>query len=190
MRWLAVLPLLLAMPSFAPSALAQKGFPATTVIVGGHPMASDRDLLDNLALSADHHVLLDLLDTAGMLERLRGRGPFTLFAPTDAAFAALPRGELDRLRQPESRTALRELLALHIVPSNYSSKRLTLALRSNKGGGELETLDGVKLVLSTNGPSNMTLRDPKGGIADIVLYDAKQANGVLFVIDRVLHPAS
>ncbi len=185
-KWgVALLSLTLAVP-----ALAQRGFPPTTVIVGGQPMVSDRELPENLAASADHRVLFGLLGSSGLLEQLRGRGPFTLFAPTDAAFAALPPGELEQLQLPEHRPALRALLALHIVPGNFSSKRLLLLLRGVKGGVELETLGGAQLALGTNGPSNITVRDPKGDIADIVLYDAKQANGVLFVIDRVLQPAA
>jgi len=183
--WKAALTLLL----LATPALAQKGFPPTVVIVGGQPMMSDRELPDNLAASADHRVLLGLLASSGLLEQLRGRGPFTVFAPTDAAFADLPPGELERLRLPENKAALRALLALHIVPGNFSSKRLFLLLRGVKGMAELDTLNGAELGLGTNGPINIVLRDPKGDVANIVLYDAKQANGVLFVIDRVLQPA-
>ncbi len=174
--------------ALAPPASAQKGFPTTTVIVGGQPMASDRELPENLAASADHRVLLGLLRSSGLLEQLHGRGPFTLFAPTDAAFAALPLGELDRLRAPDNKAALRDVLALHIVPGNFSSKRMLLLLRGVKSV-ELETLGGAELTLGTNGPRNLTLRDPSGDMAGIVLYDVKQANGVLFVIDRVLQPA-
>jgi len=184
-KW-AVALLLLAL---ATPVAAQRGFPPTTVIVGGQPMVSDRELPENLAASADHRVLLGLLASSGLLEQLRGRGPFTLFAPTDAAFAALPPGELERLRLPENKAGLRALLGLHIVPGNFSSKRMLLLLRGVKSA-ELDTLSGAELTLGTNGPSNLVLRDPMGDLADIVVYDAKQANGVLFVIDRVLQPAA
>ncbi len=180
--------MVLLLLTLAAPASAQRGFPPTTVIVGGQPMMSDRELPDNLAGSGDHRVLLSLLAWSGLLDQLRGRGPFTLFAPTDAAFAALPPGELERLQLPENGAELRALLGLHIAPGNFSSKRLYLLLRAPKGAAELETLNGAQLTLGTNGPRNITLRDPRGDIADIVLYDAKQANGVLFVIDRVLQP--
>ena len=174
----------------APAAMAQKGVPPTTVIVGGHPMASDRDIMENLSRSSDHTVLVELLQAAGMAEALAAHGPFTVFAPNNAAFAALPPGMLDSLRQPENKSTLAELLAMQIVPGNYSSARLHFLLRSSKGQVELETLDAGKLIVTTNGPANLVVRDPRGDIANITLYDAKQANGVLFVTDRVLQPGS
>ncbi len=168
--------------------MAQKGVPATTVIVGGYPMASDRDMIENLSRSADHTVLVGLLQAAGMADTLAGHGPFTLFAPTNAAFAALPPGLLDSLRKPENKAALTGLLGMQVVPGNYSSARLHFLLRSSKGQAELDTVNEQKLTVTTNGPANLMVRDPKGDAADIVLYDAKQANGVIFVTDRVLQP--
>ena len=96
--------------SLSAPALAQKGVPPTSVTVGGKPMMSDEDIVANLARSADHTVLLGLLESAGMVEALRSHGPFTVFAPTNAAFAALPAGMLDSLRRPENRAALVALL--------------------------------------------------------------------------------
>ena len=171
-----------------PPALAQKGVPPTTVIVGGHPMASDQDLMANLALSDDHTVLLGLLRAAGMVDSLRGHGPFTLFAPTNAAFAALPPGVLDGLRRPEAKSSLVAMLSMQILPGNFSSARLRYLLRSNKGPIELDTMSNGKLTIFLNGPTNLAIRDAKGDAAAITLYDAKQANGVLFVTDRVLQP--
>ena len=174
----------------APMALAQKGVPPTTVIVGGHPMASDRDILENLSQSADHTVLVGLLRTAGMAETLAGHGPFTLFAPTDAAFAALPPGLVENLREPANKAALVALLATQIVPGNYSFARLRLLLRTGKGQTELDTANESRLAVLANGPLNLMLKDPRGDTANVILYDAKQANGVIFVTDRVLQPAA
>ena len=151
-------------------------------------MVSDRDIMDNLEQSSDHTVLTGLLRAAGMIDALRSHGPFTLFAPTDAAFAALPAGMLDSLRRPENQSALVALLSTQVVPGVYSSARLRFLLRSNKGEVELDTVNDGKLMLTTNGPTNLVLRDPKGDTADIILYDAKQSNGVIFVTDRVLQP--
>jgi uncharacterized surface protein with fasciclin (FAS1) repeats len=151
-------------------------------------MASDQDIMDNLSHSADHHTLLSLLHLSGIADALQGHGPFTLFAPTDAAFAALPGGTLDALRRPENKPALVALLSMQILPGNYSSARLHFLLRAGKGQAELDTVSNGKLVLTTNGPTNLILRDPRGTVADIILYDAKQANGVVFVTDRVLQP--
>jgi uncharacterized surface protein with fasciclin (FAS1) repeats len=172
----------------APAAWAQKGVPATTVIVGGFAMSSGHDFIDNLAQSADHKTFLSLLEHAGMQDALQAHGPFTVFAPTDAAFAALPPGKLDTLRRPENKAALQALLGIQIVPGNYSSARLRYLLRIGKGQTELDTVGGGKLVVTTNGPTNLVLRSPNGMTSNVILYDAKQSNGVLFVTDRVLRP--
>ena len=169
-------------------ASAQKGVPPTTVIVGAHAMESDRDIVENLSQSNDNHVFMDLLQASGMLEALRQKGPFTVFAPTDEAFAALPEGFVETLHRQENRQKLVALLSAHIVPDIYSSARLRFALRVGKGQAELETLSGGKLVIGTNGPSNLVLRNATGISADITIYDVKQVNGVVFVIDRVVQP--
>ena len=169
-------------------AAAQKGVPTTSVMVGGHAMTSDHDLMDNLALSDEHTVLLSLLRGAGMADALRGHGPFTLFAPTNAAFAALPAGMLDGLRRPEAKASLVALLSMQILPGNFSDARLHYLLRAGKGSVDLDTVSDGKLAVVANGPLNLALRDPKGGFANVTLYDVKQSNGVLFVTDRVLQP--
>ena len=172
----------------ATSAMAQKGVPPSSVIVGGQPMVSDHDIMDNLSRSADHSTFYGLLQLAGMADPLRGHGPFTVFAPSNAAFAALPPGMLDSLRRPDNKNNLAALLSLQIVSGNYSSARLHFMLRSIKGPVELDTVGEGKLTVTANGPVNLVVHDPKGGMASIILYDAKQANGVLFVTDRVLLP--
>ena len=151
-------------------------------------MVSDRDIVDNLSRSADHTVFFGLLQLAGMWDALQKHGPFTVFAPTDAAFAALPVGMLETLRRPDHKAELVALLSLEIVVGNYSSARLRYMMRAGKGQVELETVGGAKVVVATNGPVNLLLRDPGGGTASVILYDAKQSNGVLFVTDRVLLP--
>jgi uncharacterized surface protein with fasciclin (FAS1) repeats len=168
--------------------LAQKGVAPTTVTVGGAPMVSDRDVMENLGRSADHEVFVGLLRASGLGDALRQRNVFTIFAPTDAAFAALPAGYLDNLKKVENKAALIRLLQAHIIPGDYSSARLRFMMRSGKGQAELDDMAQGKLVVTTNGPSNIVLRDAKGTMTDIILYDARQANGVLFVIDRVLQP--
>ncbi len=169
-------------------ALAQKGVAPTTVIVGGHPMASDRDIMENLQQSSDHTVLVGLLRQAGLAEALAAHGPFTLFAPTNAAFAALPTGMLERLSKPENKAALVALLSTQIVPGNFSAARLHLLLRSGKGQAQLDTADNGTLTVLANGPINLMVRDARDGVANVTVYDAKQANGVVFVTDRVLQP--
>ena len=170
------------------AASAQKGVPPTAVIVAGHPMVSDHDIMDNLSQSPEHTVFLGLLRIAGMVEALQAHGPFTVFAPTDAAFAALPTGLVEMLRRPENKPALVALLSEQILPGNFSSARLRYLLRASKGSVDVETVSDSKVTFMTNGPSNLVVRDPKGNVADIVIYDAKQANGVVFITDRVLQP--
>ncbi len=189
MRRLLLAAILATLTVAAPAAMGQKGVPPTTVIVGGHPMASDRDILENLSQSADHTEFVSLLRMAGLAEALAGHGPFTLFAPTNAAFAALPPGLLDSLRQPQNRAALAALLEMQVVPGNYSAARLRLLLRTGKGQTELDTANDGHLSVLANGPLNLMLKDPRGDTANVILYDAKQANGVVFVTDRVMQPA-
>ncbi len=185
---LACAALAASLGSLPSAALAQKGVAPSSVTVGGHSMASDRDLAENLAQSADHTTFVALLRAAGMTETLQGHGPFTVFAPANAAFAALAPGVLDALRRPENKERLVALLSMQVVPGNYSSTRLHFLLRGGKGRTELDTISEGKLEVTTNGPSNLVVKDPKGDAAAITLYDAKQANGVLFVTDRVLLP--
>jgi uncharacterized surface protein with fasciclin (FAS1) repeats len=172
----------------APAALAQKGVLPTSVIVGGQPMVSDHDLMDNLSHSADHTTFVELLQLAGMTDALRSHGPFTVFAPNNAAFANMPAGVLDSLRRPENKAKLVALLSMEIIEGNYSTARLHLLLRTGKGQADLDTVGEGKLKLFTNGPQNLAIRGPKGDVAAIILYDVKQANGVLYVTDRVLEP--
>ena len=109
-----------------------------------------------------------------------------MFAPTDAAFAALPPGLLDSLRKPENKTALVALLSMQIVLGNYSSARLHLLMRTGKGQTALDRVKEGSLTVVANGPLNLMVRYPKGDTANVILYDAKQANGVVFVTDRVM----
>ena len=169
-------------------AFGQKGVPPTTVLVDGHAMASDRDIVDNLSQAPEHTVFMGLLRTAGMLDGLQSHGPFTVFAPTNAAFAALPPGTLDTLQRPEGKASLVALLSEHILPGTFSTARLRYLLRTSKGQVDIDTVGEGKLTVSLNGPSNITVKDQKGAMADIVIYDVKQANGVVFVTDRVLQP--
>ncbi len=180
--------LLVLLALWGTPALAQKGVPPTSVMVGGRPMASDHDIMDNLAQSPEHTVFLSLLRSAGMGDALQGHGPFTVFAPTNVAFAALPPGMLDGLRRPESKAALVTLLSEHILPGNFSLARLHYILRASKGQADIDTVNDSKVTIAANGPANLTVRGAKGDPADIVVYDAKQSNGVLFVTDRVLLP--
>ena len=178
----------LALLAGAAPAMAQRGVAPSTIIVGGAPMISDRDMMENLSRSSTNRIFIGLIQAAGLADTLRQRGPLTVFVPTDAAFAAMPPGQLDALRKPEGKPALVKLLQAHIILGDYSSTRLRFLMRGNKNQAELDDIDEGKLTVTTNGPSNLVLRDAKGTMTDIILYDVRQANGVVFVIDRVLAP--
>jgi uncharacterized surface protein with fasciclin (FAS1) repeats len=186
----AAFPLLAALACCLPlsAAHAQKGVPPTSVLVGGQPLNSDRDAMENLGRSPEHTTFVALLRSAGLADTLAGHGPFTIFAPTNAAFRALPPGMLDDLRRPENKARLTALLEANILSGNFSVARLHYLLRQNKGQVELDTEAETKLTAQLNGPPNIIVKDGKGDVADIVTYDVKQANGVLHVTDRVMLP--
>jgi uncharacterized surface protein with fasciclin (FAS1) repeats len=158
-------------------------------MIGGAPMYPSRDILDNLAQSPDHKTLVAALNVSGLAATLHQGGPFTMFAPTDAAFRTMPAGLLDQLMQPANQTRLTALLNGHIVAGRFDSTQLGEQIARGNGTLELTTLAGTKLTARLNGAVNLLLRDPAGGFANISIYDVMDANGVTHVIDRVLLPA-
>jgi uncharacterized surface protein with fasciclin (FAS1) repeats len=158
-------------------------------MIGGVAMYPSRDILDNLTQSPEHKTLVAALNVGGAAATLKQPGPFTVFAPTDAAFRSLPSGLLDQLMQPANQTRLVRLLETHVVRGRSDSTVLGQQLANNNGSIELTTLAGSKLVARPNGAVNLLLRDPAGGFADISIYDVMNANGVIHVIDKVLLPA-
>ncbi len=188
-RWTRMIAIALA-GAVAPACLAhaQKGVPPTSVLVGGQAMVSDRDIMDNLQKSPELSTFVSLLHTAGLSDSLQGHGPFTVFAPINPAFNKVPAEQLDALRRPDNRAKLAALMGANILEGNFSSSRLRYLLRQNKGSVDLDTVSGGKLTIILNGPQNIMVKDAKGHAADIVVYDVKQANGVLFVTDAVMQP--
>jgi uncharacterized surface protein with fasciclin (FAS1) repeats len=158
-------------------------------MIGGAPMYPSRDIVDNLAQSPDHHTLVAALTVSGLAATLRQGGPYTLFAPTDAAFRSLPAGLLDQLMQPANQARLTALLNGHIVAGRFASTQLGEQIAGGNGTLELTTLAGTKLTARLNGAVNLLLRDPAGGFANIAIYDIFDANGITHVIDKVLLPA-
>ena len=155
-------------------------------MIGGAPMYPSRDLLDNLAQSPDHRTLVAALNVSGLAGNLRQGGPYTMFAPTDAAFRTMPAGLLDQLMQPANQARLTALLNAHIVAGRLDSSQLGEQIARGNGTLELTTLAGSKLTARLNGAVNLLLRDPAGGFANISIYDVIDANGVTHVIDKVL----
>lgn len=160
------------------------------VMVGGQSMSPTKTIVDNAVNSADHTTLVAAVKAAGLVDTLKGKGPFTVFAPVNAAFAALPPGTVDTLLKPENKATLTKVLTYHVVAGNLDMMELSKRIKAGGGKTELTTVSGGKLTLMMNGPHNIVIKDEKGGIADISTYDVTQSNGVIHVIDKVLMPKS
>ena len=163
---------------------------AQTVQVGGQPMFPGKTIVANAVNSADHTTLVAAVKAAGLVDTLNGPGPFTVFAPVNAAFTALPAGTVDTLLKPENKGMLTKILTYHVVAGSYDSARLRQMIKAGNGETTLKTVAGETLTISMNGPSNIVVRDRKGGTADVTITDVRQSNGVIHVIDHVLLPAA
>ncbi|HEX4343037.1 MAG TPA: fasciclin domain-containing protein [Verrucomicrobiae bacterium] len=159
-----------------------------TVMVGGMDMFPAKDIIDNAVNSADHTTLVAAVKAAGLVDTLKGPGPFTVFAPTDAAFGRLPAGTVDTLVKPENKETLTKILTYHVVAGKWDFNAIAKAIKEGKGKASLTTVNGEPLWAMMNGEHNIILKDAKGGVANISTYDVYQSNGVIHVIDRVLMP--
>ena len=159
-----------------------------TTMVGGQAMFRTKDIVDNAVNSADHTTLVAAVKAAGLVETLKGSGPFTVFAPTNAAFGLLPEGTVPRCSAREQGAAHR-VLTYHVVAGRYDASALMKAIKQGHGQAMLTTVAGEPLTLSMNGERNIVVRDAKGDVADISTYDVVQSNGVIHVVDRVLLPS-
>jgi uncharacterized surface protein with fasciclin (FAS1) repeats len=158
-----------------------------TVMVGGAAMYPTKDIVSNAVNSADHTTLVAAVKAAGLVATLQGPGPFTVFAPTNAAFNRLPAGTVETLVKPENKSTLTSILTYHVVAGRLDSKELAKWIKKGGGSYELTTVQGGKLwILSKNG--KLWLKDEKGGMAEITIRDVYQSNGVIHVIDHVLMP--
>jgi len=159
-----------------------------TVQVGGMAMYPAKDIIDNAVNSKDHTTLVAAVKAAGLVDALKGKGPFTVFAPVNGAFAALPAGTVDMLLMPENKAKLASVLTYHVVAGNYNAAALQRAIKAGKGKATLKTLAGGTLTARMNGMRNIQIVDGAGNVANISTYDVTQSNGVIQVIDRVLMP--
>lgn len=157
-------------------------------MVGGQAMYASKDIVDNAVKSADHTTLVAAVKAAGLVETLKSKGPFTVFAPTNAAFKLLPDGTVETLLKPENKATLASVLTYHVVSGRYDAKALMQLIKKGKGTGTLKTAQGESLTLSMNGARNVQVKDAKGNVANISIYDVYQSNGVILVIDKVLMP--
>ena len=161
---------------------------AQTVMVGGQAMYRTRDIVDNAVNSADHTTLVAAVKAAGLVETLKGRGPFTVFAPVNDAFENLPDGTVATLLKPENKGTLTKVLTYHVVPGRLDAMTLEKMIKKGMGRATLKTASGGKLVASMNGSRNIVITDESGGTARISTYDVYQSNGVIQVVDKVLLP--
>ncbi|WP_234795104.1 fasciclin domain-containing protein [Hymenobacter arizonensis] len=151
------------------------------VMVGGAMMTPNKDIVDNAAGSADHTTLVSAVKAAGLVETLKGAGPFTVFAPSNSAFDKLPAGTVNSLVTPEMKPTLTKVLTYHVVPGRLTAANLT-------SGQVLTTVQGEQLTVVKNG-NDVMIRDAKGGTARVTIADVVSSNGVTHVVDTVLMPA-
>ncbi|WP_426326367.1 fasciclin domain-containing protein [Pedobacter sp. R-06] len=156
-------------------------------MVGGAAMYSTKDIVDNAVNSKDHTTLVAAVKAAGLVETLKSAGPFTVFAPTNAAFDKLPAGTVGNLVKPENKATLTTILTYHVVAGKMDSKAIAKAIKAGGGKAELTTVQGGKLWAWMEG-KKLVLKDEKGGMSTVTIADVYQKNGVIHVIDTVLMP--
>ena len=162
-------------------------FAATDPMVGGHEMFPTKNIIQNAVNSDDHTTLVAAVKAAGLVDTLEGPGPFTVFAPTNEAFAKLPAGTVDHLLMADSKPTLTKILTYHVVPGRLGAKELSKAIKDGHGKAELNTVSGGKLWASMMG-KDIVLTDEKGDTAKVTISNVFQSNGVIHVIDTVLLP--
>lgn len=160
-------------------------FAQKTKMVGGAEMYPNKNIVENAVNSKDHTTLVAAVKAAGLVETLQGSGPFTVFAPTNAAFNKLPKGTVDTLLKPENKKMLQDVLKYHVVAGKWSAADVARAIKAGNGKAEVKTVQGGKLWLMMEG-KNVVIKDEKGGMATVTIADVNQSNGVIHVIDTVL----
>ena len=153
-----------------------------TVMVGGAPMYRTKNIVENAVNSKDHTTLVAAVKAAGLVDTLASKGPFTVFAPTNAAFGKLPAGTVDSLVKPENKAALTKILTYPVVPGKLNAADLT-------DGKKLKTVEGETLTVKLDG-KKVWIVDAKGGTSAVTIADVNQSNGVIHVVDTVLMPAT
>jgi uncharacterized surface protein with fasciclin (FAS1) repeats len=167
--------------------VAAKMSTSKTVMVGGAAMYPTKDIIDNAVNSKDHTTLVAAVKAADLVDTLKSKGPFTVFAPTNAAFAKLPAGTVENLLKPENKGTLTAVLTYHVVAGTMGSKAIVAAIKAGGGKATLTTVQGGKLTASMMGKTLM-LTDAKGGMSHVTIGDVYQSNGVIHVVDAVVLP--
>jgi uncharacterized surface protein with fasciclin (FAS1) repeats len=179
--------------SLAGAALIAAGAPIVAASMGANPMVGgaamypSKDIIDNAVNSKDHTTLVAAVKAAGLVDTLKGAGPFTVFAPTNEAFAKLPAGTVDTLLMPENKATLTKVLTYHVVPGRMTAKDIAAKAKMHGGKTMLTTVEGENLTAwEKNGAWYLT--DAKGGTSKITIPNVMQSNGVIHVVDTVLMP--
>jgi uncharacterized surface protein with fasciclin (FAS1) repeats len=161
--------------------------PGNTVEVGGAAMYPSKNIIQNAVNSNDHTTLVAAVKAGGLVDTLSGNGPFTVFAPTNEAFAALPAGTVQTLLKPENKAMLVKVLTYHVVPGRLTAHDLAMAVDQGGGKASLKTVEGDSLIVSKDA-SGWAITDDKGDVAHVTIGDVMQSNGVIHVVDTVLLP--
>jgi len=160
---------------------------AKNPMVGGAAMYANKNIVENAVNSKDHTTLVAAVKAAGLVSTLEGKGPFTVFAPTNEAFAALPKGTVDPLLKPENKGTLVKVLTCHVVAADAMSKTVAKMIKDDGGEHDIKTVGGCVLKAKES-MGKITLTDENGGVAHVTIADVKQSNGVIHVVDEVLLP--
>lgn len=182
--WLAAIASLITAASLP--AVAQTPMNANPT-VGGAAMYPSKNIIENAVNSKDHTTLVAAVKAAGLVETLEGPGPFTVFAPTNEAFAKLPAGTVDMLVRPENKAALIKILTYHVVPGKMTAARIMSAIKAGRGSATLTTVEGQPLKASLY-DNKIVLTDAKGGSSTVTIGNVMQSNGVIHVVDTVMMP--
>ncbi|MGE0231381.1 MAG: fasciclin domain-containing protein [Flavobacteriaceae bacterium] len=157
--------------------------------VGGAPMYPSKNIIENAVNSKDHTTLVAAVKAAGLVETLQGKGPFTVFAPTNAAFEKLPAGTVESLLKPENKDQLTKILTCHVVAADAMSDAIKKMVADDGGAHPVKTVGGCTFTAKTEG-GKITITDGQGNVAHVTIADVDQSNGVIHVIDHVLLPKS
>lgn len=168
-------------------ALTGTAVAASDPMVGGAPMYASKNIIQNAVNSKDHTTLVAAVKAGGLVDTLEGPGPFTVFAPTNEAFAALPSGTVDTLLKPENKATLDKVLTYHVVAGKLDSKALDKQIMAGGGRAELKTVEGGTLTVTGSG-THLMVSDAKGDTANVTIANVYQSNGVIMVVDKVLMP--
>jgi uncharacterized surface protein with fasciclin (FAS1) repeats len=159
-------------------------------MVGGAAMFANKNIVENAVNSADHTTLVAAVQAAGLVDTLMGEGPFTVFAPTNAAFDRLPAGTVEMLLKPENKPQLTKILTCHVVAANAMSEAIMGMIDDDGGAHPVPTVGGCTLTAEYTPDGQVWLKDEQGNYATVTIADVQQSNGVIHVIDRVLLPAN